>query len=139
MELQVEAVHQPQRLEFVLRQLSAQAASHLAAELLGAVAQKLPIVFVIAINPRKGGRGGRRRRLGQRPGRPPLPGGRPGKVRTNARADAAQLLAAGLRNRHAPDESRGNGANVDGEIPVPVLERLDRSRHGLIVEKLGCV
>ena len=43
MQLQIDAVHQPQRAEFVLGQRTVQTALHLTAELLGPVAQ----VFVV--------------------------------------------------------------------------------------------
>jgi hypothetical protein len=49
-QLQIEAVHQPQRLELVLGQLAGQAALHLAPELVGAVGQELTVDDVVLVH-----------------------------------------------------------------------------------------
>jgi hypothetical protein len=49
-QLQIEAVHQPQRLEFVLGQLAADAAPDLVAELRHALAHELRVEFVVAVH-----------------------------------------------------------------------------------------
>ena len=49
-QLQVEAVHQPQRLELVLGQLAGEAALHLVAELGGPFLDEAPVEFVVAIH-----------------------------------------------------------------------------------------
>ena len=49
-QLQVEAVHQAQRLELVLRQLAREAALDLVAELRDALAHELRIEFVVAVH-----------------------------------------------------------------------------------------
>ena len=48
-ELQIEAVHQPQRLELVLGQLAREAAAHLVAELLDALGDQRAVVVVVAV------------------------------------------------------------------------------------------
>ena len=50
MQLQIEAVHQPQRLELVFGQFARQAALDLAGELLHALADELGVEFVIAVH-----------------------------------------------------------------------------------------
>ena len=50
MELEIESVHQPQRLELVLGELARQPARHLAAELFGALVHQPGVEFVVAIH-----------------------------------------------------------------------------------------
>ncbi|MDK1376810.1 hypothetical protein QN222_20250 [Sinorhizobium sp. 6-70] len=54
MELEIEAVHQPERLEFLFGKFPADTPLNLPPELLGPIPQELPIIFVIAIDPGKG-------------------------------------------------------------------------------------
>ena len=56
-QLQIDAVHQPQRLELVLGQLARQAAADLVAELRHALAHELRIEFVVAVHVRRPGSG----------------------------------------------------------------------------------
>ena len=48
--LQIEPVHQPERLELVFGQLARQAARHLAAKLRDALVDELLIEFVVAVH-----------------------------------------------------------------------------------------
>src|SRR3546814_16710228 len=50
MELQVDAVHQAQRLEFVLAELAGEPAPDLPAELLHALFHESPVEFVVAVH-----------------------------------------------------------------------------------------
>ena len=65
-QLEVEPVHQPQRLELILGELAGEAAGGLVAELGRAVAQELAVVFVVLVDPgeRRGGAFGGERREG---------------------------------------------------------------------------
>ena len=49
-QLQIHAVHQPQRLEFVLGQFAGQPARDLAAELINAFRQQRPVEVVVVIH-----------------------------------------------------------------------------------------
>ncbi len=59
MELEIEAIHQTERLELVLVQLAGKTPPHLGTKLFGAIAQELAIIFVVTVDARKG-RCGRR-------------------------------------------------------------------------------
>ena len=98
MKLEIEAVHQAERLELVLGQFARKPPLDLLAELRGAIAQELAIIFVIAIDARIGRPDKLRRRRGEDVGacRPPRLGS---EVSTDTRTLGADLLAIGEGGR----------------------------------------
>ena len=120
MQLQVDAVHQPQRLELVLGQLARQAALHLVAELRHALAHELRIEFVVAVH---GSRGlGLRDGSAERQSASDLCGAqpRPSRHETGARRSPARRRGCWDRRRA---RARGSGWERDSH---PSLAHLDQ-------------